>query len=114
LAVVDTVQDEPLTVRVDMMPLAEKLPSGWQTQMPSPESSDWLQHTFWPLPPPLLLLLHAAMSAPITTTHAEVINFMILAPFRSVQRLTAARPWLDGSLASRIHQAETPALHPLC
>ena len=92
LYVVDTVQLEPLTVRVDEIPIAETIPSGWQTQVDPPASSMVEQHVCAPLPPPLLLLLQAVTRPISTTTHADVIPF-IETPFDGlIQHLTCLRP----------------------
>ncbi len=56
LYVVNTVQHEPLTVSVDVIPIAETVPSGWQMQVLLPASSIEKQHVRPPLPP---LPLHA-------------------------------------------------------
>jgi hypothetical protein len=76
LNVVDTVQEEPLTVRVEDRPPCENIPSGWQTQEESPASSMLEQHVCAPLPLPPLLLLHAATSPTNRTTQADVIRFI--------------------------------------
>lgn len=96
LYVVDTVQDEPLTVRVEDRPPCENIPSGWQTQVESPASSMLEQHFCAPLLPPLLLLLlHAPTSPANRTTQADVIRFIDPDPFRrSAQHLTCPRSWL--------------------
>ena len=76
LYVVDTVQEEPLTVRVEDRPPCENIPSGWQTQEESPASFMLEQHVCAPLPPPPLLLLHAPTSPTNRTTQADVIRFI--------------------------------------
>ena len=76
LYVVTTVQDEPLTERVEVIPIAETIPSGWQAHSEPPASSMLEQHVVAPLLPPLLLLLHAATRPTNSTTHADVIRFI--------------------------------------
>ena len=83
LYVVETEQDEPVTVRVEEIPIAETIPSGWQMQVLLPASSLDEQHTFAPLPP-LLLLLHAATRPTNTINHADVIRFIEETPFWQV------------------------------
>ncbi len=101
LYVVETEQDEPFTVKVEEIPIAETIPSGWQMQVVVPASSLDEQQTFAPLPPPLLLLLHAATSPTNTTTTADVIRFIEEDPlstgFRSFSPLAESR---QGAFAS--------------
>jgi hypothetical protein len=75
LYVVDTVHDEPLTVRVEDRPPWENIPTGWQTQVDSPASSLPEQHVRAPLLP-LLLLLHASTSPSNRARQTDVVRFI--------------------------------------
>jgi hypothetical protein len=110
LYVVDTVQDEPLTVRVEENPIVETMPSAWQTQVVAPASSMVEQHVCAPLPPlPLLLLLHAPTNPTNSTTHADVIRFIDRDPLStvrpsisSVRELGQAMPIPPASVGARL------------
>jgi hypothetical protein len=98
-----TVQDEPLTVRVEVNPATMTVPSIWQRQEELPESSMDEQHTCPPPPPPLLLLLHAATRPTNTTVHADVIGFIEEDPLSD-------RPSSISSVAEPLQGASTQAV----